>query len=335
MTYTKVTGILNGDQKLIEQYSHIHNDLKLMERLMKILSDKRTKRGALDFNSEEAEITLDESGKPIEIKRRERQVSHRMIEEFMIVCNETVAEYLFWANQQSIYRVHERPDQDRMRTLGNLLGAFGYRIKGSEIHPNALQSVLNRAKGREEEMLVNRMMIRSLRKAFYSTENLKHFGLASDCYCHFTSPIRRYPDLVVHRQLKSLLESGLTETSDLSGIASHSSITERNADDAERTVDDMKKAEYMQEHIGEKYDGMVSGITNYGFYVELPNTVEGLVRLSDLSDHYEFNEKLLLLVGRRGRKTIRIGNRVRVKVKAADKLSGTVDFQLMEESLKR
>jgi len=329
MTYTNVTKILNGDANLIERYKHIYDDLKLMEELMAILSEKRKRRGALDFDNEEAQIILDQTGKPVEIKRREREVSHRLIEEFMIVCNETVAEHLFWAGQSNIYRIHESPSEERMRILNNLLSLFGYRIKGS-FHPRALQNILDKVKGKDEEILINRIMLRSMKKAVYSPDNLKHFGLASDCYCHFTSPIRRYPDLIVHRQLKSFMETGIATEADLREIAEHSSFCERIADDAEYAVDDMKKAEYMQERIGEEFDGLVSGITSYGFFVELPNTIEGLVRLSDLPDRYDINEKLFTLVGRRSNATIRIGNPVRVKVKKADKQSRTVDFELVK-----
>ena len=340
MTYKDVNKILQEEnEELKERYKDFVDTFKSMERLMDILRKKRRLRGSLDFDFEEAKIILDDKGKPIDIRPYERGVSEKIIEEFMIVCNETIAEHMYWKDLPFVYRVHEDPDPEKIMALNELIHNFGYSIKGAdEIHPKALQQLLDKVLGKKEERLINTMLLRSLRKARYDGGSLGHFGLASKYYCHFTSPIRRYPDLMIHRIIKEDIHGKLTPNrikelkEIIPGVAEQSSIRERAAEEAEREVEDLKKAEYMKARIGEEYDGIISSVTSFGMFVELENTIEGLVHVSNMEDdYYTFDETKLVLIGERKRKIYRIGDMVKIKVFSVDMGSHTVDFVLTAE----
>jgi len=338
MTYENVNRILEGsDPILTERYGYLIDTFRQMEELMLILNKKRRLRGSIDFEFEETKIILDEKGRPIEIKPYERGISERIIEEFMLVCNETVAEHMYWKEIPFIYRVHEDPDAEKLQAFNEFIFNFGYHLKGiAEIHPKALQQLTDQIKGTKEERIINTLMLRSLKKARYTSESMGHFGLAAKYYCHFTSPIRRYPDLMIHRIIKEDIHGKLTEKrlkhlhSIIESIAEQSSIRERAADEAEREVEDLKKAEYMKDRIGEEYDGIISSVTSFGMFVELENTIEGLVHMSSMEDdYYQFDEMHHMLIGERRRRTFRIGYSVRIKVLNADIANRTIDFSLV------
>ena len=338
MTYENVNKILAGsDPMLTERYDYLADTFRQMEELMLILNKKRRLRGSIDFEFEETKIILDEKGRPIEIKPYERGISERIIEEFMLVCNETVAEHMYWKETPFIYRVHEDPDAEKLQAFNEFIFNFGYHLKGiAEIHPKALQQLTDQIKGTKEERIINTLMLRSLKKARYTSESMGHFGLAAKYYCHFTSPIRRYPDLMIHRIIKEDIHGKLTEKrlkhlhSIIESIAEQSSIRERAADEAEREVEDLKKAEYMKDRIGEEYDGIISSVTSFGMFVELENTIEGLVHMSNMEDdYYQFDEMHHMLIGERRRRTFRIGDSVRIKVLNADIANRTIDFSLI------
>ena len=338
MTYENANKILAGsDPMLTERYGYLIDTFRQMEELMLILNKKRRLRGSIDFEFEETKIILDEKGRPIEIKPYERGISERIIEEFMLVCNETVAEHMYWKEIPFIYRVHEDPDAEKLQAFNEFIFNFGYHLKGiAEIHPKALQQLTDQIKGTKEERIINTLMLRSLKKARYTSESMGHFGLAAKYYCHFTSPIRRYPDLMIHRIIKEDIHGKLTEKrlkhlhSIIESIAEQSSIRERAADEAEREVEDLKKAEYMKDRIGEEYDGIISGVTSFGMFVELENTIEGLVHMSNMEDdYYQFDETHHMLIGERRRRTFRIGDSVRIKVLNADIANRTIDFSLV------
>ncbi|WP_035291974.1 ribonuclease R [Clostridium sp. KNHs214] len=340
MTYTDVTKILRDkDKELMEKYDYLVEDFKAMEELCNILYNKRLKRGAIDFDFEECKIILNPQGKPIDIKPYERAIANRIIEEFMLVCNETVAEHMFWANTPFVYRVHEDPDEEKLMHFSEFAHNLGVAIRwGNEIHPKMLQGVIEQVKGKDEEVVINTLLLRSLKQARYSPECIGHFGLAAKYYCHFTSPIRRYPDLIIHRIIKEFINGRLDEkkTNNLVKAVDYASMQsserERVADEAEREVDDLKKAEYMSERIGEEYDGIISSVTNFGMFVELPNTVEGLVHISTLDDdYYIYDEKHLCLIGERTKKTYRLGNKVKIKVESVDLDAYEVNFKLLKE----
>ncbi|NSJ92233.1 ribonuclease R, partial [Coprococcus sp. MSK.21.13] len=339
MTYTDVNKILkDNDQQLIKKYDYLMENFKLMEELCKILYKKRINRGAIDFDFEECKIILDEEGKPVEIKPYEREIGNRIIEEFMLVCNETIAEYMFWANIPFVYRIHEEPDSEKLQHFNEFVYNLGYSIKYSkEIHPKALQEVVEKVKGKKEETVINTLLLRSLKQAKYSPECVGHFGLAARYYCHFTSPIRRYPDLIIHRIIKEYIKGRTTEKriKKLEGEVAYASVQssemERLAEEAEREVDDLKKAEYMSERIGEVYDGIISSVTAFGLFVELPNTVEGLVHISTLlDDYYVYDERGLRLIGEKTKKIYRLGDEVKIKVDKVDLDSYEVYFALIE-----
>lgn len=338
MTYENVNKILaDSDPVLAERYGSLLNTFNQMEELMQILNKKRRLRGSINFEFEETKIILDEKGKPIEIKPYERGISERIIEEFMLVCNETVAEHMYWKETPFIYRVHEDPDAEKLQAFNEFIFNFGYHLKGiAEIHPKALQQLTDQIKGSKEERIINTLMLRSLKKARYTSESMGHFGLAAKYYCHFTSPIRRYPDLMIHRIIKEDIHGKLNEKrlkhyySIIEDIAGQSSIRERAADEAERELEDLKKAEYMKDKIGEEYDGIISGVTSFGMFVELENTIEGLVHMSNMEDdYYQFDEMHYMLIGERRRRTFRIGDSVRIKVLNADIANRTIDFSLV------
>lgn len=339
MTYTNVTKILrDNDEELMKRYDYLLEDFRNMEKLSRILSAKRAHRGAVDFEFEECKIILDEDGRPIEIKPYERAIANRIIEEFMLVCNETIAEHMYWTNVPFVYRIHENPNEEKIEHFIEFVHNLGYFIRRTkEIHPKVYQEVLEKVKGKKEETVVSTLLLRSMMQARYSPESVGHFGLAAKFYCHFTSPIRRYPDLIIHRIIKEFINGKITEKRQNALVpivdfaAKQSSETERTAQDAEREVDDLKKAEYMNERIGEVYDGIISSVTGFGIFVELPNTIEGMIRLSELTDdYYVFDEKHLCLIGERTKKVYKLGDEARVKVERVDLDLHEVYFSLVD-----
>ena len=342
MTYTAVREILeDGTPALLEQYAEILPMLEDMEELRQILGEKRRKRGSVNFDLPESKIILDENGKPIDIKPYEKSIATNMIEEFMLVCNETIAENSFWQEMPFMYRSHQEPDEDKLEKMEQFLRGFGYylRKKDGEIHPRELQKVLQKAEETDEERIITRMVLRSMMQARYTAENGGHFGLAAKYYCHFTSPIRRYPDLEIHRMIKKMLHGELDEKASayyrrkMPDWAKHCSKQERVAEDAERDTDALKKVEFMEDKVGQTYEGIISGVTNWGIYVELPNTIEGMIALSQMDDdYYEFDEKKMLVFGKRTKKSYRLGDKVVVSVAKVDRMMGTIDFVFEEEN---
>lgn len=341
MTYIAVNNIVsNQDPDTMKEYEELVPMFFLMKELADILREKRHKRGAIDFDFPESKIILDEKGKPITIKPYERNAATKIIEDFMLIANETVAEDYFWQELPFVYRTHDNPDPDRIEKLSVFIHNFGYFIKNNQeiIHPKEIQKLLNKIEGTPEEMLISRLTLRSMKQAKYTTINAGHFGLSTKYYCHFTSPIRRYPDLQIHRIIKENLRGGLSEKrqkhydSILNMIADSSSKHERRASDAEREVEKMKKVEYMSKRIGQIYEGVISGITSYGMYVELDNTVEGMIHVTSLlDDYYYYVEEKYEMVGQDTGRTFKLGEKVKIRVVATDKLLRTIDFALYEE----
>lgn len=338
MVYTDVSDIIeNDDRELASKYSDIYDMLMDMKELAQILRSKREAAGSLDFDLDEAYITLDEKGVPVSVNLCERRTANRMIEEFMLAANKTVAEQFFWLELPFVYRVHEKPDAEKMQEFRTFLMGLSIRLKGEggNIHPKALNEVLEQVAGTSYENVVNTVMLRSMKKAFYSTECEGHFGLSMKYYCHFTSPIRRYPDLIIHRIIKEYLHGGIDDeriavlSKKTQEAAETSSVTERAAIELERDVEKMKKAQYMSYHIGESFEGVISGITGYGMYVELENTIEGLVRLDRMyDDYYDAYPEQYRIVGQRTNKVYSLGQRVSIIVSDADYYEGTIDFRL-------
>ncbi len=338
MIYTDVSDIIeNDDRELAAKYSDIYDMLMDMKELAQILRSKREAAGSLDFDLDEAYITLDEKGVPVSVNLCERRTANRMIEEFMLAANKTVAEQFFWLELPFVYRVHEKPDAEKMQEFRTFLMGLSIRLKGEggNIHPKALNEVLEQVAGTSYENVVNTVMLRSMKKAFYSTECEGHFGLSMKYYCHFTSPIRRYPDLIIHRIIKEYLHGGIDDeriavlSKKTQEAAETSSVTERAAIELERDVEKMKKAQYMSYHLGEKFEGVISGITGYGMYVELENTIEGLVRLDRMyDDYYDAYPEQYRIVGQRTNKVYSLGQRVSIIVSDADYYEGTIDFRL-------
>ena len=338
MVYTDVSDIIeNDDRELAAKYSDIYDMLMDMKELAQILRSKREAAGSLDFDLDEAYITLDEKGVPVSVNLCERRTANRMIEEFMLAANKTVAEQFFWLELPFVYRVHEKPDAEKMQEFRTFLMGLSIRLKGEggNIHPKALNEVLEQVAGTSYENVVNTVMLRSMKKAFYSTECEGHFGLSMKYYCHFTSPIRRYPDLIIHRIIKEYLHGGIDDeriavlSQKTQETAETSSVTERAAIELERDVEKMKKAQYMSYHIGESFEGIISGITGYGMYVELENTIEGLVRLDRMyDDYYDAYPEQYRIVGQRTNKVYSLGQRVSIIVSDADYYEGTIDFRL-------
>ena len=339
MTYTEVSDILeHDDEELKAKYSHVAEDFKTAEVLARILMERRNRRGAIDFDFPEAKIILTPEGKVSDIKEYERRISNRIIEEFMLITNETVAEHYFWLNIPFVYRIHETPSPEKMQELGKFVSTFGYTIKGDleEVHPKALQSIISAIKGKKEEEAISTIMLRSLKQARYSPECSGHFGLAAQYYSHFTSPIRRYPDLQIHRIMKEHLNNKINKKRQeqlvniVDYASTQSSERERAADLAERDVKDYYKAVYMEDKVGEEFDGVVSSVTSFGMFIELPNTVEGLSRLANMGDdYYIYDEMTYTIIGERTRKTYRIGDPVRIKVANVNVDLREIDFKIL------
>ena len=336
MTYDDVTAILSGDKQLKDKYSHIYEELQTMEKLAAILRKKRQSSGSIDFDFPETKVVLDENGKAADVYKYESGVSNKIIEEFMLIANKTVAEEFFWADIPFVYRVHEKPTREKIYDFNFLIKTLGYRsVSITEPHPGEFASILQKAKGTKEEMIISKFMLRSLMKAKYSEQCLGHFGLSFKYYCHFTSPIRRYPDLAIHRIIKEFLRSGISRKrySYLKKFAAEAAVKSSEAEitamEAEREADDIKKAEYMQKYIGKTYPAVISSITSFGFFAELENGIEGLVRMIDLTDdYYVFNGTDLSLIGEHTKKTYRIGDKTEITVAAANPHTKQIDFYL-------
>jgi len=340
MTYTNVNKILvSQDQEVMDRYEPLLPMFNDMYELFHILNQRRKERGAINFETNEAKIIVNDEGKPLDIQLRVRDVAEKIIEEFMLCANETIAENFHWLNYPFIYRVHEKPDSEKIRRFYQLCNALGYPIKGKEntVHPKSLQEVLEKVEDTKEAAVINTMLLRSMAKARYSEQSIGHYGLATEFYTHFTSPIRRYPDTIVHRLIREFIFDAKCDVKNfekysslLKDIALHTSKCERNAVDCEREVDDMKKAEYMEDKVGEVFEGIISSVTNWGIYVELPNTVEGLVHVLDMTDdYYAFDQKTMSLIGERTKKNFRLGDTVTVKVISANKEEREVDFEIV------
>ena len=336
MTYTAVNAVVTDrDEAVMEEYREFVPMFLLMKELADILREKRKSRGSIDFDFPETKVVLDKNGKPLEIMPYERNAATKIIEDFMLIANETVAEDYFWQELPFLYRTHDNPDPEKMKSLATFINNFGYSIRfhNGEVYPKEVQKLLVKAEDTPEEALISRLALRSMKQAKYTVVNTGHFGLAAKYYTHFTSPIRRYPDLQIHRIIKENLRGGLSEKRTahydkiLTGVSVQTSAMERRADEAERETVKMKKCEYMAGHIGEEFDGVVSGVTNWGLYVELPNTVEGLIRVGELKDdYYRFDEEHYELVGEMTRKVYKLGQPIRVMVTGTDKLARTIDF---------
>lgn len=340
LVYDDISDLLEkNDQAVAEKYSHIKDELFMMNNLAVTLRKNRETRGSLDFDLDEAYITLDEQGLPDYIGIAERRTANKLIEEFMLLANETVAEHFYWMDSPFVYRVHEKPTTDKIEQLRTFLRSLGIMLKGNadSIHPKAVRSVLEQAKGQTTENIVSSVTLRSMQKAFYSTTCEGHFGLSLKYYCHFTSPIRRYPDLMIHRIIKEWLHGA-----DAGKLAKHfkkrvveaaelNSASERQAVEAEREVEKLKKAEYMSYHVGEMFDGIISGVTGFGIYVQLPNTIEGMVRIDDLNDdYYDHIKEKYALQGRRTGKTYKLGDEVTIFVDRVDTDRREINFMLVD-----
>ena len=341
MTYTEVSDILEKDDPLLKKtFSHMVDEFKMSEELARILMKRRDRRGSIDFDFPEAKIILNKDGEVADIKHYERRISNRIIEEFMLVSNETIAEHYFWLGLPFVYRVHETPSVEKMEQLSKFVATFGYTINGDweDVHPKALQALVENIKGQREEEAISTILLRSLKQARYEPTCLGHFGLAAKYYCHFTSPIRRYPDLQIHRIIKEQLNKKLTQKrqEQLSGIVDYastqSSERERAAELAERDVHDYYKACYMADKVGQEFEGTISSVTNFGMFVELENTIEGLVRLANMADdYYIYDDMTYTIIGERTKKTFRIGDPVRIRVDRVNVDFREIDFELLEK----
>ena len=344
MSYTSVKKILEEhDEAECREYEELVPMFELMRELAAILRKKRMKRGSIDFDFPETKIVLDEKGRPVEIKPYDRNVATKIIEDFMLIANETVAQDYFWQELPFVYRTHENPDAEKIKKLGTFINNFGYTIHigQDEVHPKELQKLLMKIDGTPEEALISRLTLRSMKQAKYTTMNTGHFGLATNYYCHFTSPIRRYPDLQIHRIIKDNLRGRMNAgkidhyEKILPEVAKHSSEMERRADEAERETDKLKKVEYMEQRIGQVFEGVISGVTEWGFYVELPNTIEGLVHVTTLTDdYYHYQEATYEMVGEATNRRYKLGQKVKVMVMGTDRLLRTIDFRVVREDAK-
>jgi ribonuclease R len=340
MTYHDVNLILvDKDEETRKRYESLVPMFEMMEELAEVLRNKRMGRGAIDFDFKESKVLVDENGHPSDVVLRERSVAERLIEEFMLVANETVAEHFHWMDVPFIYRIHEDPKEDKLRRFFEFITNFGYIVKGTanSVHPRALQEIIEEVQGKPEEMVVSTVMLRSMQKAKYYEESLGHYGLSTDYYTHFTSPIRRYPDTIVHRLIRTYLVEGKLDqatrekwNAQLPEIAKHSSDMERRAVEAERETDELKKAEYMEDKIGVEYDGIISSVTNFGLFVELPNTIEGLVHVSYMTDdYYRYDERHYAMIGEKTGNVFRIGDEITVRVVNVNKDERSIDFEIV------
>lgn len=345
MVYGDVSDILENNEKtLIEKYQSIYRDILLMDELAKILRTARDNRGSLDFDFDEAYIKLNDQGIPTSVETAERRVANRIIEEFMLIANETVAEHFYWMEVPFVYRVHESPSLEKIEEFKRFISSFGLILKGNpdNIHPKALNEIIKKVEGKPEEHVVNTVMLRSMKKAFYGIECEGHFGLGVKYYSHFTSPIRRYPDLIIHRIIKEAIH-GKLDAKRIKSLkkktekaADISSGTERQAQELEREVEKLKKAEYMSYHVGEIYDGIVSGVANFGFFVEIENTIEGMVRVDYLNDdYYDYEASKYRLIGRRTNKIYGLGDKVTIKVHSVDLQNREINFTVSEPKQRR
>lgn len=340
MTYDDVRAILEDkDEELRQRYKPLVPMFEEMGELALVLREKRIERGALDFAIPEVKVILDDMGKPVELKRRERTIAETIIEEFMLQCNEVVAEHFFRLNVPFVYRVHQRPDDEKMLIFRDFVNNLGFPIKGTadKVHPRVLQELIAAVEGKPESRVVNTLLLRAMKQARYEAANSPHFGLAAEYYSHFTSPIRRYPDLVIHRLMREYM-GGIPNQKRIAKIAKfseaaadHSSIRERLAMEAERESVDMKKVEFMQGKEGQEFDAIISGVTSFGLFAELENLIEGLIHISSMDDdYYHFHADKLTLIGERTGKAYRIGKPVRVVLKKVNKDDRQIDFSLIE-----
>ncbi|MFD9625964.1 ribonuclease R [Peribacillus muralis] len=346
MTYGNVNKILvEKDEEQLERYEALVPMFQEMEKLAAILRKNRMNRGAIDFDFNEARVIVDEEGHPTDVVLRERSVAEKLIEEFMLAANETVAEHFHRLDVPFIYRIHEDPKPEKLQRFFEFITNFGYIVRGSanDVHPKALQEIIEAVAGKPEETVISTVMLRSMQQAKYDPESLGHFGLSAEFYTHFTSPIRRYPDLIVHRLIRTYLVEGKLDqatkekwNANLPEIADHTSKRERRSVDAERETDDLKKAEYMLDKIGEEYTGIIGSVTNFGMFVELPNTIEGLVHVSFMTDdYYRFDERQLAMIGERTGNVFRIGDEIDVRVSNVNKEERAIDFEIIGMKVSR
>ncbi len=341
MTYTAVNQLVAGEGgDLRQRYAPLLEEFALMKELADILREERMQRGYLDFDFPEAKVITDETGFPTEIRKREQGVGEKLIEDFMIKANEVVAEHLYRRKIPVLYRVHEKPEEESINKLNLVLGVFGHKIQTMKPEPPVLQKVLHQIKGRPEEQLISLLLLRSMKHARYAPQELGHFGLASQYYCHFTSPIRRYPDLIVHRVLSSLLDNSMNSRRKaafekrMGHYGEHSTLQEMKAEEAEREYVSIKKAQYMQKFLGDEFEARIASVQSFGFFVELDNTVEGLVHISSVADdYYEFNERNYTLVGRHSGRKFAIGDMVRVQLVKVDVDDAKIDFELLDQKV--
>ena len=340
MTYKKVNQILE-ENSVPEGYEEYVDKLRMMADLAKILRKNKENRGYIDFDIDESKIIVDDKGKAIDVTLRNRGTGEKLIEDFMIAANETVATHIYYMELPFIYRVHGEPNEEKINNFMRFLNILGYKVKEDikKITPKTMQNILSQLKDKKEFHLLSGLLLRSMQKAIYDTNNIGHFGIASKCYTHFTSPIRRYPDTTVHRLLHTyLFDNNINNDTinyyerELPFVAEHTSNMERRSIECERAVDDMKKAEYMMDHIGEEFDGIISSVLNFGMFVELPNLIEGLVRLDSLKgDYYTYDETTFTIRGNKDKRGYRLGDNVRVRVIAADKEKRTIDFEVVKD----
>ncbi|SFN43143.1 ribonuclease R [Proteiniclasticum ruminis] len=339
-TYEDVTKVLQGEMnESLAKYQEFVPMIEDMRDLQRILEKKREKRGAIEFDFPESKIKLDKLGKPVEVSLYPREISNKIIEEFMLVCNETVSEHMFWTHMPFIYRVHEEPDEEKLKAFTEFSYNLGYPVKlYAGVQPKSLQEVLKKVEGKKEEPVLSKLLLRSMMQARYAPENIGHFGLAATYYSHFTSPIRRYPDLMIHRIIKEFLHGKIDEkrvrtlVPIVSEASKQASEMERVAVDAERELDALKKAEFMQQHIGEVFEGIISSVTNFGLFVELPSTIEGLVHITSLyDDYYVYDERYMTLIGERTGKKYALGEKIRVLVANVNLDSREIFFEIEEE----
>lgn len=337
MSYTDVNKILEGDAETQKKFDTFVPMFFLMKELADIVREKRKKRGSIDFDFPESKISLDKDGVPIAIKPYERNAATKIIEDFMLLANETVAQHFYWMELPFVYRTHDYPDPEKILKLGTFINNLGYHIKvksgDNEIHPKEIQKLLGKIEGTEEEALISRLTLRSMKRAQYTVDCTGHFGLACQFYCHFTSPIRRYPDLQIHRIIKEQLRGRMNADridhyqSILPEVAKHASEMERRADEAERETDKLKKVQFMEQKIGEVFEGVISGITAWGIYVELPNTVEGMIHVARLfGDYYYYSEETYEMIGRDTGRSFKLGQRIRIMVDGVDYFQKSIDF---------